>query len=802
LHKFYLFTLICCIHSIQVLHAQVITIIDQNTLHPVENALIYNQDHSLSLTSNYNGQTVAGNFLEGDLITISHPFYESYIISVYQLELINFKIALRQRIILIDEVVISANRWEQDKKQTPNRIVSIGSQEIEFDNPQTTADMLDKTGQVFIQKSQLGGGSPMIRGFAANSVLIVVDGVRMNNAIFRGGNLQNVISIDPLSLENTEVLFGPGSVMYGSDALGGVMNFRTITPGFINDETPQIGVSSMWRYSSANAERTGHVDISIRGNKISQFTSFTFSDYQHLKTGNKRTSKFPDYGKRLQYVQRINNQDSVIQNPDENKQVFSGYHQLNLLNKLRFRLGNNAELSYTLNYSTTSDIPRYDRLIETDENGQLKAGDWFYGPQKWLSNSILVGLYSKNKFFDEARLQFTLQNIKESRHDRDFGSDLLRIRSEKVDVFTFNFDLEKIINSKHTIFYGTEWFYNQVDSKAVNKDLITGREYPGIPRYPDGGSEYSGLAVYFSHKWRPSEKVTVTSGLRYNQIWLEALYTDIKSPGGSLNKFEVNHGALNGSLGVAWLPEPSWQLNALFSTGFRAPNVDDIGKIFDGANGIVNVPNPQLQPEYSYNTEIGFSKSIRDKLKISATGYIIFLDNAIVQEDFTYQGKDYIYFDGEFSRVQTLVNTSSAHIYGGNIQLDFALSPSLGISSSYTITHGEDSDGHPLRHTTPNFGFLSFTHRYQQFRTELNFRFSNKRKFEDLAPSEQQKTHLYTTDGSLGWYTLNFSSSYHFNKAITLTAGVENIFNLHYRPYSSGISAAGRNYVIALKTSL
>ncbi len=426
--------------------------------------------------------------------------------------------------------------------------------------------------------------------------------------------------------------------MYGSDALGGVMNFRTITPGFINDETPQIGVSSMWRYSSANNERTGHVDFSIRGNKISQFTSFTFSDYQHLKTGNKRTSKFPDYGKRLQYVQRIDNQDSVIQNPDENEQVFSGYHQLNLLNKIRFRLGDNAELSYTLNYSTTSDIPRYDRLIETDENGQLKAGDWFYGPQKWLSNSILVGLYSKNKFFDEARLQFTLQNIKESRHDRDFGSDLLRIRSEKVDVFTFNFDLEKIINSKHTIFYGTEWFYNQVDSKAVNKDLITGNEYPGVPRYPDGGSEYSGLAVYFSHKWRPSEKVTVTSGLRYNQIWLEALYTDIKS-GGSLNKFEVNHGALNGSLGVAWLPEPSWQLNALFSTGFRAPNVDDIGKIFDGANGIVTVPNPQLQPEYSYNTEIGFSKSVQDKLKISATGYIIFLDNAIVQEDFTYQGR-------------------------------------------------------------------------------------------------------------------------------------------------------------------
>ena len=101
----------------------------------------------------------------------------------------------------------------------------------------------------------------MIRGFSANSVLIVVDGVRMNNAIYRGGNLQNVISIDPLSLENTEVLFGPGSVMYGSDALGGVMQFRTKTPGFISDESPQLEATSVLRYSSAANQKGKEVKL-------------------------------------------------------------------------------------------------------------------------------------------------------------------------------------------------------------------------------------------------------------------------------------------------------------------------------------------------------------------------------------------------------------------------------------------------------------------------------------------------------------------------------------------------------------
>ncbi len=764
--------------------------------------MIYNKDHSQTFTSNYRGQVVLDNLSEDDLITVSHPSYESYVIPVVQLELFDYKIALRQRVILIDEVVVSANRWEQDKKQTPNRILSIGPQDIEFSNPQTTADMLGKTSQVYIQKSQLGGGSPMIRGFAANSVLIVVDGVRMNNAIFRGGNLQNVISIDPFSLMHTEVLFGPGSVMYGSDALGGVLHFKTKTPGFISETKPEIEANSVLRYSSANSEKTGHVDFSIRGKSVSNFTSITFSDFNHLKTGNKRTNKFPDYGKRFQFVERINNEDKVIENPNVNEQIFSGYSQLNLLNKTRFRLSNHAELSYTLNYSTTSDIPRYDRLTETDKNGNLKAADWFYGPQKWLSNSILLGLYNKTKIYDAARIQFTYQNLQETRNDRKFGSDLLRIRSENVDILTFNFDLERIFNSKHTIFYGLEWFYNDVDSKAIKRNIITGNETPISPRYPDGGSDYSGLAAYVSHKWQPNATVAITSGLRYNQVWLKALYTDYYNPGGSLNAYKINNGAVNGSLGVAWIPTPSWQLNALFSTGFRAPNVDDIGKIFDGSNGIVTVPNTNLKPEYSYNTEIGFTKSIQDKLKISANAYIIYLNNAIIQDDFNYQGADSIYFDEEMSKVQALVNANSANIYGGNIQLEYALTPDLGFNSSYTITKGEDSENRPLRHTTPNFGYLSLTYRYKQLQTELNYKFSGKRKFEDLAPIEQLKTHLYTSDGSLAWQTLDIVGSYHFSKFLSLTMGVENIFNLHYRPYSSGISAAGRNFVISLKASL
>lgn len=794
-----LFYLFC---AIMALKAQVITVADRATLKPVENVSIYNQEQGLSLTTDYKGQAAAVKLPDNIILTVAHPAYETLQVSTKELESSSYQIGLQQKVITIDEIVVAANRWQQQKKQTPNRIVSIGSQEIGLNNPQTTADMLANTSQVFVQKSQLGGGSPMIRGFAANSVLIVVDGVRMNNAIFRSGNLQNIISIDPFSLQNTEVLFGPGSVMYGSDALGGVMHFKTKDPGFINDRKPVVNANSVLRYSSADNEKTGHLDFQIRGKRLSWLTSVTFSDFDHLKTGNKRTSEFPDYGKRFQYVQTGNGSDQVIDNPNYNRQVFSGYHQLNVLNKVGLRLGSYSDLSYSLNYSTTSDIPRYDRLIETDKEGNFKSAEWYYGPQEWLSNSLQLNFYRVNKLFDAAKITTALQNVEESRHDRDFGNEWLYNRKEKVNFLTVNLDLEKNLGSENTIFYGIEWFHNQVDSYAQRTNINNGNFEPVAPRYMEGGSNYSSMAAYLSHKWHPNTKVSLTGGVRYSQIRLKGSYGNFITGSPTSNKLEINNGAFNGSLGIAWLPAGNWQLNALFSTGFRAPNIDDISKVFDGSNGIVTVPNPDLRPEYSYNFELGLVKSVQDKLKISVTGYYTILDDAMVQQDFNYQGSDSLYLDGEYSKTQALVNSSGAHIYGGNVQLEWALTRNLLIRSSFTVTQGEDSEGRPLRHTTPNFGFIGLVFKKGQFIGEINYKLSGKRKFEDLPLVEQQKTNIYTSEGSLAWQSLSFSSSYTISKSLALTLGLENILNHHYRPYSSGISAAGRNFILALKATL
>ena len=261
----------------------------------------------------------------------------------------------------LEGVVVSANKWEQKLNEVPNKIVKITKNDIIRNNPQTSADLLGQSGNVFIQKSQLGGGSPMIRGFATNRVLLVADGVRMNNAIYRSGNLQNVISIDPLSTETAEVIFGPGTVIYGSDAIGGVMDFHTLQPRLSADNKMLVKGSVLGRYSTADKEKTAHADLNLGWKKWSLLSSFSYSSFDDLKMGK---NGGPDSYLRPEYVERINNKDSIVKNNDPRIQRFSGYNQVNFLQKVRFKPNQYLDLQYSFIYAATGDAPRYDRLIQ------------------------------------------------------------------------------------------------------------------------------------------------------------------------------------------------------------------------------------------------------------------------------------------------------------------------------------------------------------------------------------------------------------------------------------------------------
>ena len=775
-------------------------VVDKSTRKPIELVTIQERGTDRGAVTDKNGRAELKGFsTEGSLI-LRHPSYRPALIKYKELEKNGFVVELSEDATQIEDVIVSANRWEQYQEEIPQQIAEFERKEIALAEPATTADLLSINSQVFVQKSQLGGGSPMIRGFAANGVLIVIDGIRMNNAIYRSGNLQNVISLDPASIEKAEVIFGPSSVVYGSDALGGVMDFHTKVPSFAYAEYLGISTGGFARYASATGGISGNYHIEFNLPNFASFTSISYSKFGDLRTGSKRTEEFPDFGKRLEYVERQGNTDVVIQNDKPNFQSPSGYDQYNVLQKFRWRLGSFADFSYSFHYSSSSDIHRYDRLIERDANDNLRSAEWYYGPQLWQMHAFQSNFTYPNTFFDKLKLTTAIQFIEESRHDRRFQSDILRNRKEKVNILSVNADAFKSLGFTNELYYGLEMATNEVISTAFTQNIVTQEMGALSTRYPNGGSDYNSAAAYISVKNSISSRLIMNTGLRYTYTKLQSKFEDKTFYNFPFDEIKLNHGALTGNLGLVFQAGNGWKFNSLFSTGFRAPNVDDVGKVFDSEPGAIVVPNADAKPEYNYNFEYGISRSIKDRFSFSLVNYYSWLRDALVRRPFTFNGQSQIEYDGVMSNVFAEQNVGEAYIWGASLYGQWNMPNGIVMSGSITYTKGEDTiNKEPLRHVTPLFGELGMGMSQGKLTSTFKLKFSGGIAWEDLAPSEQAKTDLYTPDGALPWYTININNSYKLNDYYSINFNLENILDTHYRPYSSGISAPGFNAVISFR---
>lgn len=785
--------------------AQRVKVVNETTLQPIENVYLFNQDKNRTAKTNTAGEANLSNFKTGDFITFQHPSYKRQTLSFEQIEGLDYVIKLVERSIKMEEIFVSASKWEQDQSEIPQKITRISTEEISFNNPQTAADVLQNSGKVFVQKSQLGGGSPMIRGFSANSVLIAVDGIRMNNAIFRSGNLQNIISLDAHTLDRTEVIFGPGSVIYGSDALGGVMNFQTKDPELSFSDETYTKVYSVARYSSANNERTFHADANIGFEKWGFLTSLTYSYYDDLRSGSNFYNAYPSFGKREEYQVRNNGVDLAVANTNVALQKFSGYEQLNLMQKVRYNPSGKWDVDYSLHISTTSDIPRYDRLIEREngDTGRFVSAKWYYGPQIWLMNALEITSSAGTALYDNVSGVLSQQWFQESRNDRDFGSPDLRNREENVDVVTASIDFDKRWGETKELFYGVETVYNYVRSDAKSTHIETGVSQPEATRYPDGGSDYTQLAAYTKYRHDLTDRIIAIAGARYSHVMLHSRFGSTLFYDFPFDKININTGAFSGSLGFTYRPVNDLQFNLNGSSGFRAPNVDDAAKVFDSEPGSAVVPNDDVKPEYSYNIDFAVIKRFDEAARVEINAFYTWLRDAMVRRNFRFNGQDSIMYDGELSRVEAVVNAGRAYIYGASAGLTLELGSHFSFDSNITYTNGKDNtNDEPLRHVAPLFGRAGLTYKAEKIKLELYSEFNGEKNIEDFSPSEQNKPHIYTEDGSPSWATLNVKASYQVNETFQLNAGMENIFDKHYRPYSSGISAPGRNVIVALRANL
>ena len=723
----------------------------------------------------------------------------------------------------LNEVVISANKFQEKKRNIAQKIDIISRAYISRMNAQNTGDLLMSTGNVFVQKSQQGGSSPVIRGFEASRVLLVVDGVRLNNLIYRSGHLQNAITIDQNMLETMEVLYGPASTLYGSDALGGVIHFRSKRPLLSAESSTKVSGLTFVRYSTANDEKTTHVQVNTGGKRFSWLHASTFSSFGDTKMGSNFPNDHPDFGRRKEYITSVNGIDSILPNSDDLIQKFSGYKQWDITEKFLWKPGEQTTHLLNFQFSNSTDVPRYDRLQDI-RNGNLRYAEWYYGPQFRILTSYELES-SLPGIFDRVRMNVNYQDVRESRHTREYQRyDRLDSRYEEVKVAGVVVDGFRKWK-QHEITIGADAQFNALTSTAERRDIRTGAVSRLDTRYPDGKNRMNYFGLFAQHLLKINEgKIILNDGIRLQTVRLFSSIIDNSFFQLPYSEIRQNNSSVTGNIGFVYTPVPASKISVNVASGFRVPNVDDLSKIFESstASRQVVIPNPDIKPEYTYNIDLGFSQVFAEKIKIEISGFHTWFRNAIIKAPFQLNGEDSILYYGVLSQVLAGQNKNKAVLYGvsGGLSADFTKHWSFLTTINYTRGYFNTAPGElasvyrkqpngsyllvqevgpnkPLDHIPPVFGKTSIQYRAHGFTTEVYMLYNGTKALDQYNADGEDNAQYATPSGMPGWFTMNWRASVTLSKFLQLQVAIENILDRNYRHFGSGFSAPGRNFVFA-----
>lgn len=867
--QFYLLVVLVCSFAplLAATYDLEVTVIDEDK-NPLIGVNVYTDDYSFTAITDIDGKVKMKKLEDTQEVNFTYIGYQSLKIPFFQIKRKNGIVQMFPNAKDLETIVVVGRRDDRPE-DIPYIVQNIDQKQIAFTNPQTAADALSSHGGVFVQKSQMGGGSPIIRGFEANKVLLVLDGVRLNNAIYREGHLQNAITVDNSMLERVEVIYGPGSLTYGSDALGGVVHFRSKDPKlfFPNNKTGQqhlMETTAYTRFASANEEKTAHLHLNYGSEYWASLTSFTYTDFNHLRAGSKRPAAYPNFGKRYYFAVRnevdqinknvilreVNGDTLEVSNADV--QIGTEYSQLDFVQKVKYQPSDKLFFVGNFQYSTSSDIPRYDQLTEiVRDSSDLKFSEWYYGPQQRLLTSLKMRVLHPNTLYDRATFIAAFQKIDEERYKRKFAKSHRTFNIEDVYVYSFTADLDKYLDEqkRKVLTYGFDVTHNQVRSIAGQTNVRSGAVSFNEPtRYPSGGSTTFNAAAYANYRWKSLDSLlNVDVGARYTYAKIHSLFSEFDpipwpeiyyTQGVGNTDSDLTWGA-----GLTYNTRNNWQLRLLAASAFRSPNIDDFSKV-RVKNGYVTIPNPNLDSERAITGEATIAKQIGElknvgeeksgtMAKISATGFYTRLKNAIVRRDFALPtGATTLIIDEEINTTQANFNAQNAFVYGTSANLHINVADKWQFQTGINFTRGRqvfrdtllDSRTDlrmpvdtlvPMAHIPPMYGQTSLSYQHKKFRIEGVVRYNASKPVHEYAVTslelgEDGSTVLNrggssdnldqaTEDGTYSWVTYNLYTSWQLQPNLSLNFAVENIADFHYRPFASGMSAAGRNFIVSLR---
>jgi len=755
------------------LNAQEIVVLDALTQLPIEGVSITTKIKKSGVVSNKKGVLDLNTFNAQDTLTIQHLGYQ---------KIKQTKGSIKKKTIFL---VLKTHSLENiDIREIRSKLIewqpictAITAKKIKESQSAQTSELLEKAMGISVQNSQNGGGSPNLRGMEANRLLIIVDGIPLNNTIFRSGHLQSTATINPVFLKSAEVLFGPASVAYGNGAMGGAILFSTKKPK--NENSNQF---TQQFESSSNAVFTSLIS-NYKLKNSANISGFSIKSYGDLKMGSNRKHSFKNWGK-----------EPII--TENNIQKGTAYRQADFFHKTLFKLNNVNFLLFNSQFSTSSNINRFDKLNDIKE-GKQKYKYWYYGPQKRFFQSIRLKNYSNTLLSDESVFTVAYQDIEESRHKQKNGEELLNNRTESLQIFDFKSDFLKNFN-RLKLNYGFDSKFQTLNSTAnlSSKDVV----FYNTSRYPDGGTNVLNSAFYAQINLECNKKLSLLAGSRYSINSLLATFKDTTTIHLPFQEINVRNKSLSNSLQLIYNLNNNLGFNGAISNGFRNPNTDDIGKVFSKNDLSVVVPNNQLTPEKSINIEVGIHLEIKNLISLQMQVFQTQITDAIERREATLGGLDSLNYDGEMMRIMMNTNIGSATIKGVNFAYQLKINKQFSHNTIINILRGETADGLPLAHIPPTNIISTLNYKNNKNTLSISTHYNRLKKWKDYDLEGVDNLEEATLIGNPSWYTINLKYLVTIDKNLTFIAGIHNIMDIHYKTFGSGISASGRNFSLSLQS--
>jgi outer membrane receptor protein involved in Fe transport len=640
----------------------------------------------------------------------------------------------------LQEVVVTATRQKAKLINLPFSVNKISSADIQSYSFRTAPESLNGSTGVFVQKTNHGGGSPFIRTLTGNQNLLLVDGIRMNNSTYRYGPNQYMNTIDMFSIASLEVVRGTGSVQYGSDAMGGVIQVMSKSSSF--SAKPAWNANLLGKIVSSDMEYSGRAEVNYQSQNFTIHAGFS-------------SRKFGD----------------LLGGDTTGKQQPSGYKEQSYDIKAKWKINDHSLFTLASQQVFQKDVPLYHRV-------KLENFAYYnFSPQSHQLNYARLELNTNSKLFDKITSTASYQYSKEQRSYFKNGTSNRFEEIDQVNTLGITTEVASKMNSHWTAISGVEWYHDLVKSSKEQINNSTEQSIMQRGLYPDNAKS-SNFSIYSLHQFIMG-RFQLNTGLRFNSFAVKM--KDTAAGVNQLGEVTIRPSSLVGNLALLYHLFPNQSIYASFNTGYRAPNVDDMGTL-----GLVDfryeIPAYGLKPEKSYTSEIGYKIEGR-KFKSSFALFYMHLTDLVnrVQVPGQQIGGYNVYIKE---------NNQESFVRGTELELEYKLSKQIDFVSGFSYAFGQNTTkNEPMRRVPPINGRILLKYNINQLNIFLEDQFAGKQN--RLAQGDKDDNRI-PIGGTPGWNVVNLFGNYQI-KNIQLQLVFTNLFNVDYRMHGSGINGIGRS---------